>query len=161
MRQFLLTVAAFATIYLVLNTGYNKEWFRTKPSEYWADFWKEKNDTASADALKKERYGVMYSISLKVKEVVEKRKIADPVILFEPNSYYRDSLHIYPKFRAPEPAVFYYYTGLEGVWTNSRDVTRANYLVRISGKGVVLEEIRSPSQLQQILDRYKKYPPIL
>jgi hypothetical protein len=161
MKDLLLTVAALATIFLVLNTGYYKEWFREKPAQYWSDFWKEKDDTASLDGIRKDRYGIIYTISLKIKEVVEKRKIAHPVILFEPNSYYRDSLHIYPSFRAPEPAVFYYYTGLEGVWTNSPDVTRANYLVRLSKKGVSLDEIRSAQQLKQILDRYKKYSPIL
>jgi hypothetical protein len=99
---------------------------------------------------------------MKVKEVVEKRKMPHAIILFEPNSYYRDSLHIYDAIRAPEPAVFYYYTGLTGVWTNSPDVKKANFIVRISKtKGVTLDDIRSPEQLQQILARFKKYPPIL
>lgn len=161
MRDLLLIVVAFGMVLLVWNTGYYKQWFTEKPAQYWSDFWKEKEDTAALDAIRSERYGVIYTLSLKVKEVVEKKKIAHPVILFEPNSYYRDSLHIYPSFRAPEPAVFYYYTGLEGVWTNSPDVNQANFLVRISKKGVTLEQIVSPRQLQQILDRYKKYPPIL
>jgi hypothetical protein len=99
---------------------------------------------------------------MKVKEVVEKRKMPHAVILFEPNSYYRDSLHIYNAIRAPEPVVFYYYTGLEGVWTNSPDVNKANFIVRYSKtKGVTLDEIHSPQQLQQILASFKKYPPIL
>ena len=93
--------------------------------------------------------------------MVESKHIANPVILFEPNSYYRDSLHIYPNVRAPEPAVFYYYTGLEGVWTNSPDVGRANYLVRVTKKGVALEAIHNPAALQQILAYYRKFTPIL
>jgi hypothetical protein len=93
--------------------------------------------------------------------VVEKKNIVNPVILFEPNSYYRDSLHIYPNVRAPEPAVFYYYTGLVGVWTNSPNVSNANFLVRVTKKGVALDAIRTPQQLQQILANYKKFTPIL
>jgi len=100
-------------------------------------------------------------MSLKVLDVIRKKKVAHPVILFEPNSYYRDSLHIYPNIRAPEPSVFYYYTGLEGVWTNSPDVTKSNYLVRITKKGASLDTIKSQQQLQEILARYKKYSPIL
>lgn len=161
MRDLLLTLAAFSTIAIVLNFGYYREWFQSKPTQYWSDFWKEKDDNASLDSVRKERYGIIYTISEKIKEVVEKRKVAHPVILFEPNSYYRDSLHIYPNFRAPEPAVFYYYTGLEGVWTNSPDVNKANFLVRISKKGVNLDEIRTPQQLERILDYYKRYRPIL
>lgn len=161
MKNLFLVAAAFTTIILAWNTGYYKRWFTEKPAQYWSDFQKEKADTAGPDAIRKERYGVIYTVSLRIKEVVEKKKIAHPVILFEPNSYYRDSLHIYPSFRSPEPAVFYYYTGLEGVWTNSPDVSKANFLVRISKKGVTLDQITSPGQLRQILERYKKYPPIL
>jgi hypothetical protein len=57
--------------------------------------------------------------------------------------------------------VFYYYTGLKGVWTNSPDVGKANFLLRVSKKGVNLDEIHSPQQLQQILNAYKKYTPTL
>ena len=162
MKDFLLTLSACLLVFLVLNAGYYGEWFSEKPRQYWFDFLKEKSDTADEVAIKKVRYGIAYTISMKVKEVVEKRKIPHAVILFEPNSYYRDSLHIYNAIRAPEPVVFYYYTGLEGVWTNSPDVNKANFIVRYSKtKGVILDEIHSPQQLQQILASFKKYPPIL
>jgi hypothetical protein len=162
MKDFLLTLTSCLLVFLVINVGYYGEWFDGKPRKYWFDFLKEKDDPADAMAIKKERYGISYTIAMKVKEVVENRKMPHAVILFEPNSYYRDSLHIYNTIRAPEPAVFYYYTGLEGVWTNSPDVKKANFIVRITQKkGVTLDEIRSPQQLQQILAGFKKFPPIL
>jgi len=161
MKSFILTICSFLLIVLVLNAGYYREWFQAKPVQYWSDFLKEKDDTLDAVGIMKSRYGVSYTISMRVKEVIEQRHIAHPVILFEPNSYYRDSLHIYPNVHAPEPAVFYYYTGLEGVWTNSPDVTKANFLVRITKKGVALDVIKTPQQLQQILASYKKFTPIL
>ena len=159
MKSFLLTVISFFLVLLVLNAGYYKDWFQAKPLQYWSDFQKEKDDTADAVGIMKARYGISYVISMRVKEVVAKKKVPYPVILFEPNSYYRDSLHM--DIRAPEPAVFYYYTGLEGVWTNSPDVGKANFLLRISKKGANLDEIKSPQQLQQILTHYKKFTPIL
>src|ERR1700755_2492641 len=119
MRVFLLTAISLLLITLVINTGYIGEWFQSKPRQYWSDFLKEKDQGADETPIRKERYGISYTIAMKVKEVVEKKKMPHAVILFEPNSYYRDSLHIYNTIRAPEPAVFYYYTGLEGVWTNS------------------------------------------
>jgi hypothetical protein len=161
MKGFLLTVVSFLLVVVVLNAGYYREWFQAKPAQYWTDFLKEKDDTLDAVGIMKSRYGISYVISTRVKEVVEKKNIANPVILFEPNSYYRDSLHIYPNVRAPEPAVFYYYTGLVGVWTNSPDVSKANFLVRVTKKGVSLDAIRTPQQLQQILTNYKKFTPIL
>jgi hypothetical protein len=161
MKGFLLTLAAFAAIFGILNAGYYKDWFESKPEQYWTQFLKEKDDTLDYVGIMKERYGVGYTICLKVKEAVEKKHLAHPIILFEPNSFYRDSLHIYSQIHAPEPAVFYYYTGLEGVWTNSPNVSKANLFLRISKKGVNLDEIHTPEQLQRILDFYKKYPPTL
>jgi hypothetical protein len=159
MKIFILTVISFLTIVLILNTEYYKVWFVDKPMQYWADFQKEKDDTSGIEDIMKGRFGVSYTICMKVKEFIAKKKVSNPVILFEPNSYYRDSLHI--QIRVPEPAVFYYYTGLKGVWTTSGEVNKANYLVRISKKGVNLDEIRSPAQLQQILTNYQKFTPIL
>ncbi|HTI07089.1 MAG TPA: hypothetical protein VL832_01000 [Puia sp.] len=159
MKIFLLTVLSFVTIILILNAGYYKVWFVEKPMQYWTDFLKEKDDTAGIEGRMTARFGLNYTICAKVKEYMTKKKIVNPVILFEPNSYYRDSLHI--QVRVPEPAVFYYYTGLKGVWTTSAEVNKANYLVRISKKGVNLDQIRTPEQLQQILARYQKFTPIL
>jgi hypothetical protein len=161
MKTILLTVISALLVLIVVNAGYYGDWFQSKPLQYLSDFWKEKDDTSDEISIKKQRYGLAYTISMRVKEVVEKKKVAHPVILFEPNSYYRDSLHIYPNMHAPEPALFYYYTGLEGVWTNSPDVRKANFLVRVSKKGVSLDEIKTPAALQQILERYKKFTPTL
>jgi hypothetical protein len=161
MKGFLLTVVSFILVVTALNAGYYGVWFRAKPVQYWSDFLVEKDDTLDATGIMKSRYGVSYEISLKVKEAVEKKNVLHPVILFEPNSYYRDSLHIYPNVFSPEPAVFYYYTGLEGVWTNSPDVGKANFLVKVTKRGVTLEAIRTPQQLQQILANYKKFTPSL
>ena len=161
MKGFLLSVAALAVILLVLNFGYYREWFRVKPLQYWSDFLKEKDDTAGEYTVRAQRYGISYTISMRVLDAIRTKKLTNAVILFEPNSYYRDSLHIYPNVHAPEPAVFYYYTGLEGVWTNSPNVNKANFLLRISRNGAALDTIRSPQHLKEILARYKKYPPIL
>jgi hypothetical protein len=127
--------------------------------QYWNDFRVQKDDTAGTEAVMTRRYGITYTMSMKIKQVVAKKKVAHPIILFEPNGYYRDSLRI--PIRVPEPAVFYYYTGLEGVWINSPDAGKANFLLRVSKKGAVLDDIRSPEQLQKILTYYKKYTPIL
>ena len=161
MKSLILTLVSFLLILLTLNVGYYPTWFRSKPVGYWNDLMKEINDTLDPSGIMKSRYGVSYLISMRVKEVMQKKGVSHPVILFEPNSYYRDSLHIYPNVHAPEPAVFYYYTGLEGVWINSPDVEKANYLVKVTKKGVTLDAIRTPEQLQQILAFYRKFTPIL
>jgi len=159
MKGFLLTILSLLLVIVVLNAGYYKEWFQAKPVQYWSDFLKEKDDTSDAIGIMKTRYGLPYTISIRVKEVLEKKNVTHPVVLFKPNSYYRDSLRI--AIRVPEPAVFYYYTGLEGVWTNSPDVTKANFIVRYNKKGISLDVIRNQQQLQDILAFYKKFTPTL
>jgi hypothetical protein len=161
MKSFILTLISFLLALVTINVGYYPDWVKARPVAYWNDFLKEKDDTLDTEGIRKSRYGIPYTISMKVKEVLEKKGVSHPVILFEPNGYYRDSLHIYPNVKAPEPAVFYYYTGLEGIWVNSPDTAKANYLVRISKKGVTMEAIRTPQRRQEILAFYKKYPPIL
>jgi hypothetical protein len=161
MKSFILTIVSFLLILVTLNAGYYPTWFKSKPVQYWTDLMKEANDTLDPSGIMKSRYGISYVISMRVKEVMERKNIHNAVILFEPNSYYRDSLHIYPNVHAPEPALFYYYTGLEGVWTNSPDVEKANYLVKVTKKGVTLDAIKSPEQLRQILAFYRKFTPIL
>ena len=160
MRTILLTVVSFLLIVVTINIGYYPTWFKSRPVQYWNDFSKEK-DEMDPDSIMKTRFGISYLISEKVKEAIVKKGIAHPVILFEPNGYYRDSLHIYPKVSAPEPAVFYYYTGLEGVWINSPDVEKANLVVRVTKKGVTLEAIHNQQELQQLLAFYRKFTPRL
>jgi hypothetical protein len=161
MRTFILTVVSFLLIFLTINAGFYATWFKSKPVQYWSDFVKEEDDNLDPEAIMKSRYGISYLISMRVKEVMEKKRVPHPIILFEPNGYYRDSLHIYPNVHAPEPAIFYYYTGLEGVWVNSPDAEKANYVVRVSKKGVSLDAIRNQQQLQQLLSFYRKFTPIL
>jgi hypothetical protein len=161
MKSLILTLVAFLLVLVTINAGYYPTWFKSKPVQYWTDLTKEVNDTLDPSGIRKSRYGISYVISMRVKEVMEKRNISNAVILLEPNGYYRDSLHIYPNVHAPEPAVFYYYTGLEGVWINSPDVEKANYLVRVTKKGVTLDAIKTPEQLRQVLAFYRKFTPIL
>jgi hypothetical protein len=161
MKSFTLTVISILLILLTINVGYYYDWVRARPVSYWSDFLKEKDDTLDIDGIRKSRYGFSYTLSTKIKEVMAKRGVSHPVILFEPNSYYRDSLHIYPNIKAPEPAVFYYYTGMEGLWINSPDTARINFLVRVTKKGVTLEAIRTPQQREAILTYYRKFIPIL
>ena len=161
MKTLILTIVSFLVILVTMNAGYYPTWIDAKPVSYWKDFLKETEDTLDATGIMKSRYGISYLISMRVKEVIESKHVSNPVILFEPNSYYRDSLHIYPNVRAPEPAVFYYYTGLEGVWINSPDADKANFLVKVGKKGVSLDAIRTPEQRQQILAYYRKFTPIL
>jgi len=159
MKALLLTIISISTIFLVLCLGYYRTWFLEKPAFYWNSFLKQRTSHASLENIRRGRYGTAYTLSMTVKDSIAGMKVKDPLILFEPNGYYRDSLHI--DLHMPEPALFYYYTGLHGVWMNSPGVEKANYLVRVNNGRAELEPIRSSEQLQMILARYRKFYPIL
>jgi hypothetical protein len=159
MRSFLLTAFSFLAVLIILNLGYYRTWFRDWPLQYWNDFRDELKNKASRQDILNARYGPEYTMCMEAKAILEKKKIAHPIILLEPNSYYQDSLHI--PIRMPLPPVFYYYTGLTAVWTNSPEAGKANFLMRITKKGMSLEEITSPEQLRQILKDYQSFTPIL
>jgi hypothetical protein len=159
MKVFLLTAISAASILIVLSLGYYRKWFIEQPLFYWGAFVRESRCSASLESIRQARYGMPYTISMKVKAAVDKKRMSDAVLLQEPNTYYRDSLHT--SLHIPEPAVFYYYTGLRAVWMNSPEVGRANYLVRVEKETVILEPIGSQEQLRMIRARYQQFPPIL
>ena len=55
MKGFILSIAAFLSILLVLNLGSYRTWFISKPKQYWADFLKEKDDTIRDLTLRAQR----------------------------------------------------------------------------------------------------------
>jgi len=159
-KTWLLTLVSILTICCVLCFGYNRTWFIDKPVLYWQAFVRESAAHASREDVRRARYGAAYAFCMTIKDSVEKGHIKkDALLLFEPNGYYKDSLHT--DLHMPEPALLYYYTGLRGLWINSPGVGNANYLVRIREGKVTLEPILSDGQLKRILDGYRKFTPML
>jgi len=159
MKRLLLTIISTSILLLLLAFGHYRDWFLDKPLDYWYGFCAEVRHPGSPEEVRRVRYGLPYTLSMKIQEAAKAGQLHDPVFLFEPNSFYHDSLHI--DLRMPEPALFYYYTGLQGVWMNSPTVQKANYLVVIRKGEVKIEHIQTPRQLQEILTRYRSFTPIL
>ena len=159
MKRLLLTIISTSILLLLMAFGNYRDWFLDKPLDYWHGFCTEVRHPASLEEARRTRYGTPYTLSMKIQEAAKAVQLHDPVFLFEPNSFYHDSLHI--DLHMPEPAVFYYFTGLQSVWMNSPTVQKANYLVMIRKGTVKIVYIRTPGQLQEILTRYKSFTPIL
>jgi len=159
MKLLLLTMISASAIALLLCTGHYRAWFRDRPLDYWNSFRKEFVSHAGPETIRRSRYGRAYTLSLAIKDTIFRQHIQNPVVLLEPNGYFKDGLHT--DLHMPEPAVFYYYTGLHSVWMNSPEVEKANCIARIV-KGVVqVSPIRSLEQLRQILDSYRSFTPVL
>lgn len=100
------------------------------------------------------RWGKTYYASLEVKKICERYNYKDPLILFEPNSYY------FAKgmdFKAPEPIIFYYFTGLHGIWMDSKNIDKATHLLVINNQEMTLQPIQDSAQLASIKEFYKDY----
>jgi|GEM_PF-529146 len=98
------------------------------------------------------RYGMSYYISEAVDSILKANKVKDPYILFPPNAYLKEGLH-YNDFNVPEPAIFYYFTGLQEVWANSPEVQKTNWTV-------IIESLKNKDYLQQIIAEGQKIIPL-
>lgn len=152
----ILTIASILFILIFIHAGHNKEWLYDQTLFNW----QQSIDMLSEDAetVKKIFWGPAYDASAKLKKHCREEQFKDPVILFEPNEYFEKSrIH----FSAPIPVVFYYYSGLRGVWTNSKNVKDATHYVLVNNKTMALYPFKDKKEVYRFLAHYKKFKPKL
>lgn len=103
------------------------------------------------------RFGNEYTISKKIADsLAVKTDIKNVLILIPPSGYFKEKGIDYP---VPEPAVFYYFTGIKTTWCNSPLAKKANWLVSISGKDISVHPVNNSNDLSDSLKVYRKYNP--
>lgn len=152
----MLTCLITFCLFIFTRAGFNREWFG-KVTGYWDDYREQRRSDASIEQIKEERWGASYKISKMVQKQMKDKHIENPVILLEPNAYLEKTAG----FQMPEPIVFYYFTGIKALWTNSPNVKDATHILRIQKGRMLIDTISSPEALQQILTFYKPYPTAL
>src|SRR5215213_188004 len=104
----------------------NQKWMERRVLIYWKDFQKQKTKL-DIEQRKAGRYGTYYIYSRHIADFLEKRGGAEKVlVLIPPTAYFKANGVDY---RVPEPAVFYYFTGIKTIWADSRDAIKANWYV--------------------------------
>jgi len=108
-----------------------------------------------------DRYGSPFKLMEMLKERIDtSANKENNVVLLPPNTYIR-AQHI-ENFSLPEPAVFYYLSGIKSVWTTSPDVKKANWaILAVPGKGLSITKLRDSNDVNQLLQIYKNYKPDL
>ena len=104
------------------------------------------------------RWENAYRYSSSITGFFAARGIRDSVlVLLPPPRYFEARKMDYP---VPEPAVFYYYTGLKTTWANSPHAQRANWTVRLDSGKLKMEPVRSATALADTIEVYRKigYP---
>jgi hypothetical protein len=133
----------------------NNNWERQTIMPYWMDFLHQKNRT-NPEGRKESRYGNAYTISKAIAGFFEKKHIKDSVLVLMPPEAYFDKYGI--SYAVPEPAVFYYYTGLKTTWAHSSLAGRANWYVHVIGNDIRMDSFTNQQAIKDTLRSYKKFP---
>lgn len=150
-----LTVIAFIAAFFLLPR--NREWAATVLS-YWKDYQWQRDNTDLETRMTK-RFGNNYVFSKQIADMFEKRGTKDRALVLMPPSNYFTKMGA--QYHVPEPAVFYYYTGLKTIWANSNDAIKANWYVRVSGNLLVVDSVTDLRAFRDTIAAFKKLRPSL
>jgi hypothetical protein len=100
------------------------------------------------------RYGMSYRF---YDQLQQKVKDTSVVILLPPQAYLKEK-HV-ANFAVPEPAVFYYFTGVKSVWINSPNAWQATHALAVSGHSLQLPKIKNKEGRDSLISYWKHYMP--
>lgn len=132
----------------------NRRWLTDKPFSYWTDFLRQK-DRLGPEQRKRNRWGNNYIFSKRIAAFFEQKKIKEKVLVLLPPADYFKKHNV--SYEVPEPAVFYYYTGLKTVWINSKNALKANWMVRAKSGSILIDSIRDKQAFADSIRALKKY----
>lgn len=144
-------------ISLLLIAGFfllppNREWLGTVFS-YARDFQQQRNHLDRETRMRK-RFGNDYTFSQIIADTFARKGNKDAVLVLMPPTTYFTKMGI--KYHVPEPAVFYYYTGLKTVWANSKEAVRAGWYVRVAQGKIIIDSVTDIKSLQDTIIAFRK-----
>lgn len=153
-KAFILLVAAVISMLIFFGIEPNKLWLNQRILPYWEDY-KEQKLNLDLEERKLARYQTDYLFAKNVTGFFEKRGNANKVLLLLPPTDYfaANGLQIH----VPEPAVFYYMTGLKTIWANSPEATKANWVLTAKNGGLGFDSVINKQVLQDTIASFKKF----
>jgi hypothetical protein len=150
-KQLLLT---FAT--LIFLTGFfllphNRTWGK-KLIAYSRDFNKQRKVMNEEVRLSK-RFGNEYIYSKTIADKMRMNGQHDALLLMPPTSYFTKAGM---QYHVPEPAVFYYFTGIKTVWAESKEAIKADVYVYVKDGQLILGKGNNKNILQDSINAFKK-----
>jgi hypothetical protein len=153
-KAFILLVAGIIGIFIIFGLENNKLWFNERVLAYWDDF-KEQKLNLDIEERKLSRYQTDYIFAKNITAFFEKRGVADKVLVLLPSTDYFNAHGL--NIHVPEPAVFYYYTGLKTIWANSPEASQANWYITTRNGGLVFDSVTNKAALMDTIAAFKKY----
>lgn len=153
-KAFILLVAAVVALLIFFGLEPNKLWLNQRIMPYWDDF-KEQKLNLDLEERKLARYQTDYLFAKNVTGFFEKRGVAGKVlVLMPPTEYFKaNNLEIH----VPEPAVFYYFTGLKTIWANSPEASKANWFISAKNGGLVFDSVANKQVLLDTIAAFNNY----
>jgi hypothetical protein len=95
-----------------------------------------------------------YRYSKQIADYFKKKGMQDTVLVLMPPTSYFTKMGM--TYHVPEPAVFYYYTGLKTVWANSAEAVKADWYVHVTRGKIIIDSVTDRSKLQQTIYMFQK-----
>lgn len=156
-KPLILTFISIALITVFFLLPRNNRWARTVYA-YWTDYKWQRNNTDIESRMAK-RFGNNYAFSKQIADMFEQRGTKEQVLVLMPPSNYFTKMGV--QYHVPEPAVFYYYTGLKTIWANSNDAIKANWYVHAKDNLLVVDSVINENAFRDTIAAYKKLGPSL
>lgn len=153
-KTILLFLISLASLFLFFLVPKNREWLNKRVIAYWNDFRKNRNNT-DPEQRKIARWESDYIFSKEIANHFPKDSDAKVLVLLPPSQYFTDRKI---NFHVPEPAVFYYYTGLKTAWITSEKAMQANWIVVVREKKLECIPVTDRQMLADSIASFKKYP---
>lgn len=130
----------------------NRTWAK-KLISYYNDLPYEMRHMGKEERMKA-RFGNNYTISKTIARYFKQQNLLDKsLVLMPPTSYFKKQGI---RYHVPEPAVFYYYTGLKTIWADSPHAIEANWFVHVQDGKMVIEPVTDKKALQDTISVYNK-----
>lgn len=154
-RRFFLLGVALVLLFLFFSLPRNWRFFQERVVRYSASL-PYQFSHLGVEERRRVRWGSAYTLSLAIDSIFRKKGIHDQVlVLMPPSAYFRAHGLAY---HVPEPAVFYYYTGLRTTWVSSDLAYRANWYVRMQGRAMMIVPVKDPAAFRDSVEMFRKYP---
>jgi hypothetical protein len=153
-KGFILLVVSIIALVIFFGLEPNKLWFNQRIMSYWEDY-KEQKLNLDLEERKLARYQTDYLFAKNITGFFEKRGTVNKVlVLLPPSDYFKaQGLEIH----VPEPAVFYYFTGLKTIWANSPEASKANWVISANNGRLFFDSVTNKQTLLDTIAAFNKY----
>ena len=153
LKRSLLFLIAIVLLASYFSIGYTKSWFNDKILAGWKEF-DEQKDNVDIESRMTTRFGNDYTITKSLADFLIKRNRGHQLLLVPPNDYFTANKI---QYKIPEPAIFYYFSGVKTVWANSPEAYKATWYLSISNGELILDSIMSKALLDSVIDQFRSY----